>query len=258
MCEIEVLTPNDKLPSENEILERIYDFILTNFDEFEHKKINNTYWFKPSWTPFIAYCFYKWGNELGFTLGLKRGEDKFRKFYKKKEGVTAEKAVYGDKSLKEFLTIDVSWRPGDANNLETLSSPILYLALEHEADLNPEKIVNGTYVGAQIDEVRKLGFIKSFIKILFVRPRYKGVNGRNRGYIGLEETLKEEIEIELKQQYIEAHEKWLLISVTLNDIQNPNEMLLHGYIYNQNEKKLDRFDNDKYSIKIDNTSNPCK
>ena len=96
MCEIEILTPNDGLPSENEILERIYNFILTNFNKFGHKKINYTYWFKPSWTPFITYCFYKWGNELGFTLGLKREQDKFRKFYKKMEGVAAEKAVYGE------------------------------------------------------------------------------------------------------------------------------------------------------------------
>ncbi|MBN2488902.1 MAG: hypothetical protein JXA98_07740 [Methanosarcinaceae archaeon] len=249
MCEKNILTPNDELPSENDILERIYTFINNNFSKFGHTEIDKK-WFNPSWTPFITYCFYKWGNELGFTLGLKR-LPKFRDFYIRMEGKAAEEVVYKDKNLKEYLTVDVSWRPGDIINLEkSSSSPILYLALEHEEDTKPEKIVNGAYVGAQIDEVRKLGYIKSFIKILFVRPRYKGTEGKSRGYIELENTIKEEIEIELKQQYIEDHEIWLLISVTLNNIISPSEIILHGYKYNPNGKKLERFDNDKYSIKI--------
>jgi len=172
MCEIKALTPNDELPSETDILERIYKFIDTKFSKFEHTEIDHTKWFNPSWTPFITYCFYKWGNELGFTSGLKR-LPKFRDFYIRMEGEAAEEAVYRDDNLKEFLTIDVSWRPWDVINLEkSSSSPILYLALEHEEDTKPEKIVNSTYVGAQIDEVRKLGYVKSFMKILFVRPRY--------------------------------------------------------------------------------------
>lgn len=251
-----VAMPND-LPLEDEILIEIHSSVKNNFEKFGHKKINNTYWFSPSWSPFIKYCFFKLGEKKGFTLGLKCVPE-FREFYRKMEGFQKELEVYEDESLKEYLTIDLSWRPPNANIPRVPSNPILYLALEHEEDKKPEYIVDNTYVGAQLDEVRKLGCIKSFIKVLFVRPEYRGTSGRAKRYSEHEETIKTEIEKELKRQYIEAHEKWLLISVTLDDTINPTEIIFHGYKYNQDEERLERFDENKYSIKIDNSSNYCK
>jgi hypothetical protein len=43
------IMPKDELPSEDEILYEIHNFVKNNFEKFEHKKINNTYWFNPSW-----------------------------------------------------------------------------------------------------------------------------------------------------------------------------------------------------------------
>jgi len=248
--------PKDLL-LEEEILYEIHSFVKNNFEKFGHKKINNTYWFNPSWSPFIKYCFFKLGEKKGFTLGLKCVPE-FRDFYTKMEGLERESEKYEDETLKEFLTIDLSWRPSNANIPKIPSNPILYMALEHEEDTKPEYIVENTYVGAQLDEVRKLGCVKSFIKVLFVRPRYKGEGGRAKRYTEHEETIKTETEKELKRQYIEAHERWVLISVTLDDINNPSEILFHGYKYNQDKEKLERFDKDKYSIKIDNSSYHCK
>lgn len=252
------LNPRDGLPSELKILKRIYEFVNVNFNEFGHNKINSTYWFTPSWSPFIKYIFYVWGKDLGFTIGVGRGIIQFKEFYKKMEGEEQEERMISDVNLKEYLTIDLSWRPPNAIIPDIPNSEILFLGFEHEEDINPKFIVENTYIGAQLDEVRKLGYTRSFLKILFVRPRYKGVQGKQKKYAEHEETLKTEIEKELKRQYIEIHEKWILISVILDDIENPSEIIFHGFKYNSDKAMLIRFDEDKYSIAIDNSLSPCR
>jgi hypothetical protein len=259
--EISILAPNDSLPSESEILNGIYVFVLENFHRFGHNKINGSKnWYTPSWSPFMKYYFYKLGKELEFTIGLKRGIQQFRTFFKRMEDEKREAEMHSDEDLKEYLTIDLSWRPPNAIIPDIPKSEIIYLAFEHEEDTDPKLIATNTstYIGAQLDEVRKLGYVKSFIKILFIRPKYYGFEGKRKRLVEHERTLITEIEKELQRQYIEDHEMWLVISVTLDDIDSPSKIIFHGFKYNPQTKTLEIFDENRYIIEIDNTSDPVQ
>ncbi|UGV41480.1 hypothetical protein J7W08_04095 [Methanococcoides orientis] len=60
--------------SEEDVADKLYDFIKEYFDDFGHK-IGTNWWFTPSWSPFVEACFLIWGEKLNYKVGASYTQD---------------------------------------------------------------------------------------------------------------------------------------------------------------------------------------
>ena len=238
--------------TENEIINRLFDFILQNFNKFECQGKNIDWWLKPSWSPFVETCFILWGEEL-----IKRNKisnighsftfpniTEFLKYFKKNPY---------DKNTKDpDMGFDVSQHDESCT----------ILALEHEETSKgkhrgPSSTVINNLESIYEEIDKKLKFSPAKFKLITTRPRR---SNRLETYPQAIENYRKEIENKLLSINPIQDEKWIVILIGPNNGLKPNEetdILFCNYewdgselISENNNKSFKVGMNENYEVRI--------
>lgn len=262
----------DKIKKSEDIIDRLFDYLMNHFDDFGHKD-----WFKTefgsSWSPFVETCFMLEGKKYDYKIRrcstAKRITEYVEQFHR-----SDFREKYSHFFKHPCRGIDISWIEKNNN---------IFLAIEHSEDtpttekeikkikrlLNySEAIEDKTVKGvakeqllAIREEINKLMDFKSSFKVLISRPRrFDAINGKPEpNYNQSVEYFKYRIEEDLKKyaKSFNNDEIWVIILI----VPDPGEprskvdkIIFHCYEWKgKNEGgKLSAIDekHEKYTIPI--------
>lgn len=271
------MTSQEQLSTKS-IVEMLFNFIIDNFDSFEHSPGRNGWWNNhnygkerglngDSWAPFVEACFVLEGEKTSFTVGHCYGNDahnveNFIDDYRTSMNEIEPPYNHSihpcdSSSIGGGEGIDVSWRIKDEK---------YFLALEHSENRHPQAIdkngesgfcskfnngepENNAQLRGICDEIYKLKKKHSIYNIIVSRPhiRYKD----NKIYQNVVDCFKKNIEGILLN--VNPPDKWLIILIAPEfHVSNPiEETKIKFHCYEWQSNKLEKIqENEKYSFKV--------
>lgn len=237
-----------ELPKIEKLFHDYFEFCQKNLANFGIKGPNASMeiWKTPSWAPFTTYHFLK-ACPMNPYPSIKVYVDfdkkrRFKNFYMKMQGEDLPK------NLKGIFLIDLVWRfEWDFNHPYPKGGDIFALALEHEESMRGNEIIQETYLGKQLNDLRRLSHMKAYRKILIDRPMYAR---RSREYSHLADIHEEYFSKLMSTFNIDQEEQWLIVIIHPDSLAEPKLIQLRGLRFNHDEKRLERFDTCQIPIKI--------
>lgn len=237
-----------ELPKVEKLFHDYCEFCRDNLLKFGIKGPNASMeiWKTPSWAPFTTYHFLR-ACPINMHPQIKVYADfdkkgRFKDFYRKMEGRDLPDNVKG------IFQIDLVWRfEWDFIHPCPKGGDIFALALEHEESMRGNEIIQETYLGKQLNDLRRLSHVKAYRKILIDRPMYAK---KSREYSDLADIHEEHFSKLMATFNIDPEEQWLIVIIHPDSLAEPKLVQLRGFRFDRDKKRLECFDTYQIPIKI--------